>query len=341
MVIAVLMSVAALYLGRQFFVPIAMALLFHALLRRPVRLLESFHVPTWLGALIVVVGCLGLVGVAGWALSDPVSNWFHDAPQQIAQAQHKLRSLGRPMQQIAQAASGDSAAANAKPDARPRREPAAPAAAPPGVVTQALGTTVLILGATAEVVLLLYLLLSSGDLFLRKLMNVVQGRESKRAALDVLHLAEGVVARYLIFTVVISAGQGAAVALVMWAMGMPNPLMWALLTTVLELIPYLGAAAMVILLTVSALTAFPTVGHALLAPLAYLAISTIQNNVVTPLVFNSRLKLNAVAVLIGVVFWYFIWGIAGAFLAIPILAMAKALADEIPQLAPLGEFLGE
>ena len=331
------MSVAALYLGRQFFVPIAMALLFHALLRRPVRLLESFHLPSWLGALIVVVGCLALIGVGGWLLSAPVSNWFHKAPEKIAEAQHKLRTLGKPVQRLAQAASGDSTAA--APAARPPAT--APAAAPPGMFTAALGTSILLLGAAAEVVLLLYLLLSSGDLFLRKLLKVLHGRDEKRAALDVLHLAEGVVARYLVYSVLIAAGQGAAVGLALWALGMNDPWMWALLTTVLELIPYLGAAAMVILITVSALTTFPSIGHALLAPVAYLVISAIQNNVVTPLVFNSRLRLNAVAVLIGVVFWYFIWGIPGAFLAIPILAMAKALSDEIPQLKPLGEFLGE
>ena len=132
-----------------------------------------------------------------------------------------------------------------------------------------------------------------------------------------------------------------AIGLLMWALGMPDPIMWGLLTTALELIPYLGAAAMVLLLLVTALTVFDSVGHAALVPLSYMAISAVQNNVITPLVFGDRLRLNAVAVLIGVVFWWQVWGIPGAFLAIPILAMLKALSDEIAALKPLAEFLSD
>jgi predicted PurR-regulated permease PerM len=207
--------------------------------------------------------------------------------------------------------------------------------------SQALGTTTLLVTAFAEVVLLLYLLLSSGDLFLKKLLKVIPQRADKRAAIDILHFAESVVARYLVFSIVIAIGQGAAVGVALWALGMPDPLVWGLLTAALELIPYLGAVVMVILLTVSALTVFDSIGHAVLVPLSYLFISAIQNNVITPIVFSGRLRLNSVAVLIGVVFWYFVWGIPGAFLAIPIMAMLKALSDGIPKLKPLGEFLSD
>lgn len=337
-IIAVILSIFALHLGREFFIPIAMALMFHALLRRPVRALEAMRVPAPLGAFLVLLATLGALGVAAWAVAPGVRSWIRKAPQSIANAQERLREFRGPVERIAQAASGDTAGSAA---AGRRPQPAPAASSQPTIMSQALGRTTLIVGGFVEVVLLLYLLLGSGDLFFNKLMRVIPQREDKRAAIEILHFAESVVARYLVLMVFIAIGQGAAVGLALWAIGFPDPLIWALLTAVLEMIPYLGAAAMVVLLSLTGLTVYPTVGQALLPPLLYLGVSAIQNNVITPMVFGKRLKLNAVAVLIGVVFWWLVWGIPGAFLAIPILAMGKALADEIPKLKPLSEFLSD
>jgi predicted PurR-regulated permease PerM len=88
---------------------------------------------------------------------------------------------------------------------------------------------------------------------------------------------------------------------------MTDPLIWGLLTFALEFIPFLGGAVMVVLLSISALSAYPNLGSALLVPASYLLISAIQNNLVTPLLLGGRLKLNPVALMIGVLFWWFIW----------------------------------
>jgi predicted PurR-regulated permease PerM len=82
-------------------------------------------------------------------------------------------------------------------------------------------------------------------------------------------------------------------------------------------------------------------GNVLLAPGIYLVITTLQNNVVSPFVYGGRLKLSALAVMINVLFWWFVWGIPGVFLAIPITATLKVLGDQVPRLKPLGELLGE
>jgi predicted PurR-regulated permease PerM len=122
---------------------------------------------------------------------------------------------------------------------------------------------------------------------------------------------------------------------------MPDPLVWGLLTFALEFIPYLGAAAMVGLLAITGLTTFPGIGHALVAPMSYLAITTLQNNVLSPFVYAGRLKLKPLAVMVCVLFWWFIWGVPGVFLAVPIAATLKALGDQVPHLAPLGRLLGQ
>ena len=94
-------------------------------------------------------------------------------------------------------------------------------------------------------------------------------------------------------------------------------------------------------LAITGFATFDRLGLAVAPPLAYLVITTIQNNVVSPYAYGNRLKLNPVAVLVGVLIWWFLWGIAGAFLAVPIVATIKIVADRVEGMKPVGEFLGE
>jgi predicted PurR-regulated permease PerM len=331
-----------LYFGHAFFIPIAIALLFNILFRPVVRWLERHRVRAPVGATIVVILALAAAGAAGFALSMPVRTWVAKAPQSMAAARERLARLRRPVQQLDQAAAqlqnagqeapqGTSGAASAP--------PAAPAAAP-GLLKRVLGTTTSLVATAVEVVLLLWLLLASGDLFHEKLVKLLPAPSDKRAAAKVANDTETAVAGYLVATALINLGQAAAVGLAMWLIGMPDPVLWAVLTFALEFIPYLGGAIMVGLLAIMAFTTFTGVGRILAAPGSYLAISTLQNNLVSPLVYGRRLRLNPVAVFVGVLFWWTLWGVPGAFLAVPLIATAKVLGDHLPTLRPLGEFLG-
>lgn len=204
-----------------------------------------------------------------------------------------------------------------------------------------VGTTTGVITAVVEVLLILYLLLASGELFLQKTVKSISRVRDKKLAVQVVHDVEQAVRHYMLVTALINVGQAIAVGLALWAIGMPNPLLWGLFTFILEFIPYLGGTIMVALLSVIALATFESPGRILAAPGSYLLITTIQNNVVSPYVYGNRLKLNPVAVLIGVLFWWFVWGIAGAFIAVPIIAAVKILCDRTESCKPLGEFLGE
>jgi predicted PurR-regulated permease PerM len=96
----------------------------------------------------------------------------------------------------------------------------------------------------------------------------------------------------------------------------------------------------VVVLSVAGLATFDDVGHALLVPGSYLVINLVQANFVGPLLLGQRLELNPVAILVSLAFWFWIWGIAGAFIAVPLLATFKICCDHIERLAPVGEFLG-
>jgi predicted PurR-regulated permease PerM len=333
-ILATLAGIGVLYFGREFFIPIALALLLNALLRPCVRGLERLRVSTAVGATIVSLGLLGALVVSGLALMNPVRVWVSQLPSSFEAAGRKLAPARQSLAQVSQAtqALGESSGA-------PPAAPAPPAF--PSFLVHLFGTTTALMAGLAEVLLLLYLLLASGDLFLRKLVEVLPLFRDKRAAVEVTEQVQQAVTQYIVTTLLINVGQGVVVWLALWGLGMPYPWLWGGLTVALEFIPYLGATGMILLLTVAAFSQFDHVGHILLVPGAYLVIAALQNNLVSPLVYGQRLKLNPVAVLVGVLFWWFLWGVAGAFLAVPFFATLKILADHVESLTPIAIFLRE
>lgn len=336
-ILATLATICALYYGREFFVPIALSVLFTGLLRPLVRWLEAARIPTAAGATVVLVVFLGAVGLGANALADPVRGWIAKAPQTLNEAEARLRKLRRPLQQIT------SAAERVESGGRPQSGQSTPAATPsgPGIAARVFGTTTSLVGGIVEVLLLTFLLLASGDLFMQKLVKVLPFRGDKVTAVRIASEVEAAVSRYMGATALINLGQGIVVALAMWLLHMPSPALWGVLTFFLEFIPYLGAAFMLIALGIVGLGVFDNVGHALLAPGAYLLITTLQNNLVSPVAYGWRLRLNPVAVLVGVLFWWYLWGVPGAFLSVPIIAAVKIMGDHIESLQALGEFLAE
>jgi len=335
--LATLAGIGALYVGHALFIPLALALLLNALLRPVVRVLERLHVSTVVGATVVSLGLLAVLVGGGVALVNPVRTWVSQLPATFEAAGRKLAPARQSLEQVSQATHTLSESSGA-----PGAPPAAPAqpAVPPFLV-QIFGTTAALIAGLAEVLLLLYLLLASGDLFLRKLVEVLPLFRDKRMAVTVTEQVQQAVTQYIVATLMINVGQGVVVGLALWGLGMPYPWLWGGLTVLLEFIPYLGATGMIILLTATAFSQFDALGRILLIPGTYLVIAALQNNLVSPLVYGQRLKLNPVAVLVGVLFWWLLWGVAGAFLAVPFFATLKILADHVDSLTPIATFLGE
>jgi predicted PurR-regulated permease PerM len=365
-VLATLAVVAALYAGQELLIPIALSVLFAGLLRPLVRQFERTGLSPAVGSTVILVVFLGLAAIGVSALAGPVRTWVAEAPDTFAQAQKRLEGLRRPIQTVTQAvqklengATGQSGQEHAGPGAqqgdsggRKGKSEAAPASAPTGsssagggsvatIAARVFGTTTSVLAGIVEVVLLTFLLLASGDTFLNKLVRTLPLRREKREAVEIAGETERVVSRYMVVTALINIGQGLLVGVSMALLNVPNPGLWGLLTFCLEFIPFLGGAAMIILLSLVGLATFDSVGRAFLPPLVYLTITTLQNNLVSPVAYGRRLRLNPVAVFVGVLFWYTLWGVAGAFLAVPILASLKIIGDHVDSMSPVAEFLGD
>ena len=326
-----------LYLARAFILPIVLAILLDFLLSPVVRALKRLRIPVPLGAGIVVLAAVGSIGFGVYELSGPAQKWIATAPASMGKIQDRLRKIRRPIDQVSKTADRVAEATSATATPGPQQV----VVKGPSLSSRLVGTTREIFTGLLEVLLLLYFLLAAGDMFLQKLIKVLPQFRDKKKAVAIARDTEAAISTYLYTVTLINVGQGLAVVLGMLVIGMPNAALWGALAALLEFIPYVGSAIMTVTLLMAGLATFDTTGQALLPAAVYLATNFVQSNLVSPMVLGNRLTLNPVAIFIGLVFWLWIWGIPGAFIAVPLLATFKIFCDHIESLAPIGEFLGK
>lgn len=336
-ILAVLAILYTLYFARAFLVPIAFAVLLAFLLSPLVRLLGRIRIPASIGAAIVVLGLVGATVLGAYQLAGPIRAWTDDAPATLDKAQREIRKLLRPLERVTRTAEQVENVAEGAPAGARTPEVVVRG---PTVASRLFGSTQRLAAYLLEVLILLYFLLAAGNLFLEKAIKVLPNFQDKKKAVRIARETEASISTYLISNFIINFVEGLMVGGAMWALGMPNPLLWGVLTVVFEFIPFLGAIAMLILLSITALATFENLGHILLVPGAFLLANLIQANIVTTLVLGRRLALNPVALFVGLAFWFWIWGVPGAFVGVPLLAVFKICCDNIESLAPVGEFLG-
>jgi predicted PurR-regulated permease PerM len=325
-----------LYFARTFLLPISIAILLNFLLSPAVRVLKRLRLPDAAGAALVVLGLVGLSAVGIYEIAGPAQQWLAKAPAVLRQAEAKLHPLRAPVEQVKRAAENVEQAASDT-----GGQPQEVVVRGPTLGARLFGFTQSVVTASLGIVVLLYFLLAAGDLFTLKLVRVLPQFGDKRIAVSIINETEASISRYLVTVAAVNIGQGVVVGLVMFLLGMPNAPLWGALSAAAEFIPYLGAMAVVVILTLAGLVTFDAVGHALLVPGAYLVVNLLQSQVVTPMVLGHRLELNPVAVFVGLAFWLWVWGLPGAFIAVPMLATLKICCDHIERLEPLGEFLGQ
>ena len=332
----VLAAFYTLYFARAFFLPIILAILLNFLLSPLIRALKRARIPEPLGAALVMLALLGVAGGSIYQLIDPARVWVAKLPSNMHDAQDRLRQIRKPVEQVSKTA--EQVEQVAKITDQPKTQEVVVKG--PTLTERVFGTTQTIVASLVEVIILLYFLLAAGDLFLQKLIKVLPQLGDKKKAVAIARETEASISTYLVTVTLVNLGLGIVVAAVMFLLKMPNPVLWGALAALAEFVPYLGATALMTLLALAGLVTFDQVGHALLIPAAYLGVNFLQSQFISPLVLGRRLTLNPVAIFIGLVFWWWIWGVPGAFIAVPLIATFKIFCDHIEALAPIGEFLG-
>jgi predicted PurR-regulated permease PerM len=335
-VLALLAIIYTLYFGHAFFVPVMFAILLNFLLSPVIRAARRIGIPSPVSAALVILVMIGILAVGTYELATPARGWLTSAPTTLAKTEVKLRRLLKPVDQVTKTAEQVEKVTSASNGPAPT----AVVVQGPSMRARLFGTTQSLIATILEVLVLLFFLLAAGDLFLEKLIKVLPQRQDKQTAFQIARETEASISVYLMTSALLNVAEGSVVALAMFLLHMPDAILWGVLVAMMEFIPYIGAAVVVAILSIASLTVFDTTAHSLLIPGTFLAINLIQGNLVSPMVFGHRLAVNPVAMFIGLAFWWELWGVAGAFLAVPLLATLKIFCDHIDTLAPIGEFLG-
>ena len=317
--IFVVLLIAALSLARQVLLPVVSAFVVTMMLSPISARAERSRVPGVVSAvvlwLLVLAAFYGVIAM----LAAPAVEWMGKAPEIGQSIQDKLQLLEEPLarlQDLRNALLPADARKDVGFDIVSIIQPAV------AVVTPAIGE-LLIFFAT-----LFFMLLGRARLR-HALVAFFDARTARLRMLRIMNDFEENLAGYLSMMTVINVVVGLSAGIIAWLAGLPQPTAWAVLAFVLNYIPYIGALVVELAMFLVGLVAFPALGHAVLAPLLFIALATLEGQFVTPGIIGSRLTLNPLVVFLSLVFWTWLWGPVGAFLAAPVLIMALAAAGEL------------
>src|SRR5436190_12019954 len=292
LIVALVLCVNLLYIARDFFLPVIFAFLlaitFRPTVRRlAVRGIPSYATATGFAALLLVGGLLG-----AYMLSGPIASWIADAPAIQSTFIEKIRTLRAPFEKVSEITEQIKDAAVPVNEAEVQEVVVKEGSLPALLWLAGYPATYIII-LSGAVVLSLFLM-GSGNLIYEKILRLMPTLTDKKNALRLMHDMERDVSRYLLTLTAINAGVGIAVALGFYFLGLKTAYLWAFVVFMLNFIPYVGPLIGVSLAGLISIVAFDSLSYALIPPVFYTAIVTIENQLVSPHVLSRNLQLNSI-----------------------------------------------
>lgn len=322
-------------LAQKLLIPLAFAFLLSLVLTPAVRLLERARIPRTIGAAVIVLLLLTGVTSAISGSIDPISDWLAEAPSVLKKLERKATPLKKTVEEVNKTAAqvdrlasvNDSESVEVKMKEISIRDT---------LYSNAQGLAAGILLST----FLLYFLLSWGKVTLTRIgWLLAEGRQRDRF-LELSLALETEVSKYMATITVINTSLGVVVGASLYLAGMPNPVVWGIVAATLNFIPYFGALATGLLIGMTALLNFEGLSTPLIIMTSFALITIIEGQIVTPLVLGQRLALNPMIVFLSVVFWFWLWGVAGALMAVPLLITFKLIGGRVPIFRPIAIIAG-
>ena len=337
--IFMILAFSAIAAGRDFLMPVTMALLLFFVFTPLRRLAERRNIPDGITALGVTLSILMTVGIIAYAASGPLTRAIDNMPVISAQLERKFENVRESFSDIQDAVRRIDDAQ--KMDAED--ETPAPSIKVEQDEQTTLGTVIqmtpLLMGQILFTLILLFFMIASGDLLYLKIVQSFDRLRDKRSAYLALREIEESLGNYLGAITVINAGLGLAVGLSMWAWGMPGALLFGIGAFVLNFIPYLGAITGVAISGLVALVVMPGLFWPAMVAATYLGLTSLEGQIITPYFVSRRLQMNTVVVFLAVALWAWLWSVIGMVIAVPVLVVLRVLAEHIPGWEKFGNFL--
>jgi len=319
--IFIILFIVALDQARPILLPLASAFVVTMMLGPISARAERYRIPTLLTAIVLWLLVIAVVYGVIDLLSAPAVDWIGKAPDISRLIQEKLRLLDQPLaalQDLRNALLPSDKANNGGLgfDIISIAQPAVT------IVTPAIGEVFIFFGA-------LFFMLVGRNRLRRVLVAFFDDREARLRTLKIMNDIEHNLTSYLSVVVIINFSVGIAAGVIANLVGLPDPVAWAVLGFILNFIPYIGALIMEAALFFVGLVTFPALTRVLLAPLIYAAFATLEGHFVTPSIVGRRLTLNPLTVFLSLVFWTWLWGPVGAFLAVPLLIMGLVAVSHL------------
>jgi len=329
-------TIGFLYFARPVILPVFLACVAGMTLKPLIRWLSCCHIPPALSAAIVLCLLASGMAIGCFQLGRPALTWMNGAPKHMAELRQRVQKIFPRIAHFNQAAA---AVSNLGATEEEPNKPTVVEVKTSRVPSTFINWTGTFLAGVGETLVLLYLLLASGDLFLQKLVRVMPTLRDKKRAVEISHEIQQNISNYLFSVSLINLGLGLVVSGGLYFMGVPNAAMWGVLAAVLNFVPYFGPVAGVIVLGTVGMLTFDSLWQALLPPAWYLLLHLLEANLITPVLLGRRFTLNPVVIFVSLIFWTWLWGVPGALLSVPILVSIKVVCDRIPALSSVSELL--
>lgn len=356
-ILAILSLVVALKFSYAFTVPLISAILLHYALGKPVNWLERLHVPRSIGAALVMCAALGVTGYVFYGLWGQAENLLESAPRSAKRISEDfgrmsqapggtLRKVGDAAAAVTDIVNGQPATAPATPPTtrgRPAVPAAPPAAAPEPVSSYLIKGSVSLLASlatAASIILLAYFLLSAGDHFRRRIVKAAGKRlADRRITVETLDSINQAIQRYLGMLIVTNVILGIFTTIVLLMLGVDNAAAWGLMAALFHTIPYFGPLAIAVGVFVTSFEQVGTMSGALAAGLSTLVVAAIVGTAAQSWMASRIARMNSTATFVALLFFGWLWGTAGLFLAIPIAVICKVIVDKIPGTTVVSELM--
>jgi predicted PurR-regulated permease PerM len=338
-VLTTLAVLGALYVGKDVILPVVLAVLLKLLLQPVVDLLrERLRVPAGASALILILLLFGSIAAVAFSVSGPASGWIQKAPEVLPSLKEKLNVLRQPIDYMQQAFKQiEEVATPTGPDAD---APTVKVREQSAIAASLARGTVAALGRFFATMVILFFLLAAGDKLLRGFIEILPRLSDKRQATEIALEIQRSIGGYLFTITVMNSLVGLATGLAMWSLGLGDPILWGAMAFLLNYVPILGPLTGIGIFLVAGILTLEWPTSAFLPALLYTLIHVAEGELITPMLLAKRFTLNPVVVIVSLFFWHTLWGIPGALLAVPLLAMFKIMADRIEPLKPIGHLIG-
>jgi predicted PurR-regulated permease PerM len=324
-----------LYLARVVFIPLTFALMLSFVLSPVVSWLRRLWIPRAVGAAVVVVLLLASAAFAAAELATPAADWIGRSPRVLQTLERKVRPWRRPVKDVSELAERVERFTQME----QRKPPQEVTLEKPGILSSALDTVWAVAAGSLVTVFALYFALLTGDVLLARIIAWVPDLSSQRRTTDVLDSIQSGMSRYLGTVFLINLGVGLAVGLGMYLLAMPNPFLWGALAAIVNFVPYVGPFVGILTVSAVSIVSFPDTTSAMLPPLFYLGLASIEGNIITPLILGRTCELDPLVIFVWLLFWGWLWGVAGAIVAVPMLMLIKLTCEKSLFLKPVAALI--